>query len=216
MLLNEFETRDLEERVRTELRFRPDAKYREHSLLWWKRPFRLPKPWAVYALDTVNQEQIERTKEAVKGGLLAVTRPGEKLYALDWNHCAFLFDPRKDEEQRSEEQIEQMAPAVKKALLNAAAPGERLYAMDWYHCAFLYDPRKEEEQKNVKEADGDGKFRAAFPFYYPDGDYYFFLDESFRFGYLGHPWRKEIWVFGAELLPEIEKIAPSLGWRKLR
>ncbi len=170
MLLNEFETRDLEERVRTELRFRPDAKYRGHSLLWWKRPFRLPKPWAVYALDAVSQEQIEQTREAVKGCLLAVTRPGEKLYALDWNHCAFLYDPRKDEEQRSEEQIDEN--------------GEK-----WF---------------------------AAFPFYFPDGDYYFFLDEDFRFGYLGHPWRKEIWVFGAELLPGIEKIAPSLGWRKLR
>lgn len=169
MLLNEFETRDLEERVQTELRFRPDARYRGHSLRWWKRPFRLPRPWAVYALDEVSQEQIEQTKDAVKGCLLAVTAPGERLFAMDWEHCAFLFDPRKEEEQRS-----------------------------------------------VKLPDGDGKYRAAFPFYYPDGDYYFFLDEDFRFGYLGHPWRKEIWVFGAELLPEIEKIAPSLGWQKLR
>ena len=39
---------------------------------------------------------------------------------------------------------------------------------------------------------------------------------SLRFGYLGHPWRKEIWVFGEKLLPEIARIAPALGWKRLR
>ncbi len=170
MLLNERESKALEERVKTELRFRPDAKYREHSLLWWRRPFRLPRPWAVYALDACSQEQIEQTGEQVKGCLLAVTRPGERLYALDWQHSAFLFDPRKDEEQRDTPQIDEN--------------GE-----EW---------------------------TAAFPFYYPEGDYAFFLDEGFRFGYLGHPWRKEIWVFGETLLPEIARIAPALGWKRLR
>ena len=170
MLLNEQETRAVWDRVEKELHFRPDVQYRGHSLLWWKRPFRLPRPWAVYALDGVTEEQIGQTKDAVKGCLLAVTEPGERLYALDWQHAAFLFDPRKDEEQRPVTQVDE----------------------------------------NGEEWD------AAFPFYYPDGDYYFFLDESFRFGYLGHPWRKEIWVFGEELLPEIEKIAPGLGWKRLR
>ena len=168
MLLNEQETGILEERVSLTLRFRPDAKYRGHSLLWWKRPFRLPKPWAVYALDNMSQAQIER-----------------------------------------------MTPAVKNALLQATEPGKRLYAMDWHHCAFLYDPRKEHEQKRVKLAEEGGKYPAAFPFYYPDGDYYFFLDENFRFGYLGQPWRKEIWAFGEALLPELARIAPDLGWTKL-
>ena len=56
MLLNEQETRALEDRVSLELRFRPSAQTRSHSLLWWKRPFRLPKPWAVYALDDMSQE----------------------------------------------------------------------------------------------------------------------------------------------------------------
>ena len=170
MLLNEQDTRAVWERVHEDLRFRPDSKYRGHSLLPWRRPFRLPRPWAVYALDEGSQEQIGQTKDAVKRCLLAVTRPGERLYALDWNHCAFLYDPRKDEEQRPEEQTDEN--------------GET--------------------------------WTPAFPFYYPDGDYYFFLDEAFRFGYLGHPWRKEIWVFGERLLPEIARIAPALGWKKLR
>ena len=117
----------------------------------------------------------------------------------------------------SQDQIEQTAPAVKMALRNAAAePGKRLYALDWQHSAFLYDPGKDEEQKSVRLEDENGEYWAEFPFYYPDGDYYFFLDEEFRFGYLGHPWRNEIWAFGEKLLPELERIAPALGWKKLR
>lgn len=170
MLLNEQETKAVWDRVYGELRFKPDARYRGHSLLWWRRPFRLPKPWAVYALDESNLEQIEQTAEAVKPCLLAVTDPGKRLYALEWQGSAFLYDPRKDEEQRS-----------------------------------------------VKQVDENGEeWTAVFPFYYPDGDYYFFLDEDFCFGCLGHPWRQEIWVFGEKLLPEIAEIAPKLGWKKLR
>ena len=170
MLLNEQEYKAVRDRICGELRFRPDAKARGHSLLWWKRPFRLPRPWAVYALDGVSREQIEQTESAVKACFLAATEPGERLYAMDWQHSAFLFDPRKEEEQRSEQRT---------------------------------------------DADGE-VWTAEFPFCYPDGDYYFFLDERFRFGYLGHPWRKEIWVFGGRLLPEIDRAAPTLGWRRLR
>ena len=101
MLLNEQETRDLEERVLLKLRFRPAAGYRGHSLLWWKRPFRLPKPWAVYALDDMSQDQIEQMAPAVKKALLQTTAPGERLYAMDWYHSAFLYDPRKENEQKS-------------------------------------------------------------------------------------------------------------------
>ena len=90
MLLNEQETRDLEERVLLQLRFRPSAAYRGHSLLWWKRPFRLPKPWAVYALDDMSQNQIEQTAPAVKMALRnAAAESDKRLYALDWQHSAF-------------------------------------------------------------------------------------------------------------------------------
>ena len=167
MLLNEQETRELEERVLLQLRFRPAAGYRGHSLLWWKRPFRLPKPWAVYALDDMSREQIGQMSCAVKAALLKATEPGGRLYALDWQHSAFLFDPWK------------------------------------------------EDPKSVRLEDEAGEYWAEFPLGYPEGDYVFFLDENFRFGYLGHPWRKEVWVFGEKLLPEIAKITPTLGWKKL-
>ena len=97
MLLNEQDTKALEERIKTELRFRPDAKYRGHSLLWWRRPVRLPKPWAVYALDGSSQEQIEQTALAVKACYMSATVRDERIYALDWQHSAFLFDPWKED-----------------------------------------------------------------------------------------------------------------------
>ena len=170
MLLNEQESKAVWNRFTGQFRFRPDSQYRGHSLLWWKRPFRLTRPWAVYALEGMTEEQIGQTGKAVKAALLAATKPGGRLYALDWQHSAFLYDPRNEEEQRSERRTDENG-------------------QEW---------------------------TAVFPFYYPDGDYYFFLDEGFRFGYLGHPWRKEIWVFGEKLLPEIAKIAPDLGWKKIR
>ena len=45
--------------------------------------------------------------------------------------------------------------------------------------------------------------------------YYFFIEENFEFGYLGHPWRQEIWIFGRDLIKEIEQVYPELGWKKL-
>ena len=97
MLLNEQDTKALEERIKTELRFRPDAKYRGHSLLWWRRPVRLPKPWAVYSVDESSQEQIEQTALAVKACYMSATVRDERIYALDWQHSAFLFDPWKED-----------------------------------------------------------------------------------------------------------------------
>ena len=61
----------------------------------------------------------------------------------------------------------------------------------------------------------NGGYYAYFPSYIPDGDYSFFISEDFSFGYLGHPWRNEIWIFGEELIKETEKIYKTLGWKKL-
>ena len=48
-----------------------------------------------------------------------------------------------------------------------------------------------------------------------EADYYFFIEENFEFGYLGHPWRQEIWIFGRDLIKEIEQVYLELGWKKL-
>lgn len=108
---------------------------------------------------------------------------------------------------------------IKNAFINASAPSGHMYALDWQHSAFLFNPRNDDEQKS-KWIENDnhfgGGYNAYFPDFYPDGDYYFFIDEDFRFGYLGHPWRKEVWIFGESLIDEFEKIYKLLGWTKIK
>ena len=38
-----------------------------------------------------------------------------------------------------------------------------------------------------------------------NGDYYFFIDVNFHFGYLGHPWQQKVWIYGKKLIEEFKK-----------
>jgi hypothetical protein len=38
----------------------------------------------------------------------------------------------------------------------------------------------------------------------PDGDYFIYLAEDFRFGTFGHPWEQSLCVFGSDLLDLVE------------
>ena len=112
-----------------------------------------------------------------------------------------------------------MNSLITNAFTKCTNPGECIYALDWQHSAFLYDPRNADEQQSVFVSDEKymgGGYNAYFPGYYPDGDYYFFISEDFRFGYLTHPWREEAWVFGDELIKEFEGFYESIGWKKLK
>lgn len=110
---------------------------------------------------------------------------------------------------------EQFCSLITNAFLNCTTPGELLYALDWHHSAFLFDPRITEQMKSqyIEDSRHPGvEYVAYFPGYYPDGDYYFFIDEHFRFGYLSHPWRKEVWIFGNCLMKEFDTIYVPLHW----
>lgn len=152
------------DRVNTELGFRPDCRHRTHSFDCYV-PFRLDKPYVVYDISQMEDVHCNRMKKLV--------------------HNAFV---------------------------QAAKDGKRMYALDWQHSAFLFNPRNPDEMKSVKTEDG---YSAYFPDFYPDGDYYFFIDEAFRFGYLGHPWREEVWIFGDALIQAFEEIFQKLGWREI-
>lgn len=118
----------------------------------------------------------------------------------------------------SETQIDDMDDLITAAFIHCTVEGELLYALDWQHCGFKFDPRHDEERKSIYVEDSrymGGGYHAYFPGYYPDGDYYFFIDCKFRFGYLGHPWQEKIWIFGTDLMNEFEHIAGRLGWRKI-
>lgn len=111
--------------------------------------------------------------------------------------------------------FEQFDHLITEALIKCTMPGEQLYALDWQHSAFLFDPRDPRQMESFYVEDSryyGGGYFAYFPPYYPDGDYYFFIDEHFRFGYLSHPWRKEVWIWGESLFTEFENIYKQFGW----
>jgi len=113
------------------------------------------------------------------------------------------------------EHTDAMDDLILSAFLNCTQPGERLYALDWQHSSFLFDLRADGEMESIYVQDPryiGGGYYAHFPPFYPDGDYYFFIDEKLRFGYLAHPWRREVWIFGNALVEEFERIYRQLGW----
>lgn len=156
------------DRIDDELKFKPSCSYRGHSMSE-SIPFEIEHPYSVYAIDEMNEDQIEIMDNLIRKCLIMCADENTVWYALDWQHSAFKFNPQNIEEQKSV----------------------------WF-----------EDERYF-----GGGYDAFFPSFYPDGDYYFFIDENFENGYLGHPWRQEVWVFGSKLKAEIEKNVAELGWR---
>ena len=76
-----------------------------------------------------------------------------------------------------------------------------IYVLNWQHDCFEYNPNENIKlYYNLPNDERD----FYFPSYYPNGDYYFFISKDFSYGMLGHPWRKEIYIFGEELIQEFE------------
>ena len=69
----------------------------------------------------------------------------------------------------------------------------------------------EDISMNYNYYDPDRQCQVYFPTYYPDGDYYFFIDSTWNCGIFGHPWRNEIIVMGKELIKRFEKNKGRLG-----
>jgi len=144
--------------VYEKLKFSPSYAYHGHSMNV-SLPFQIPEEYAVYGIDHMTEKQIDFLYQKMPEILIAVTEPEQKIYALDWHHSAFLFNPRNPEDQKDS---------------------------------------------------------AYFPAFVPDGDYYFFIEQNFQFGYLGHPWRQEVWIFGEKLLNQTEKFYLEFGWNKIK
>ena len=119
-----------------------------------------------------------------------------------------------DISQITDEQADLLYELAPTALANCLPNGYQLYAIDWFHNFILYDPRNLENMQSNEPAtpqfNKDGI--AYFNGFYPDGDYYFFLDKYGAFGYLSHPWREEVWIYGEPLIKEFEKIYKQIGF----
>lgn len=135
-------------------------------------------------------------------------------FEIKEEHSIYSFDIEIDENQ-----IDKLNELMKNIFADIANEDTKMYALDWQHSAFLYNPKNEEEQKSIWKKDDrymGGGYNAYFPSFLPDGDYYFFIEENFRFGYLGHPWRREIWVWGEELIAKMDEIYSTIGFNKIK
>lgn len=115
----------------------------------------------------------------------------------------------------SEEQGDLLYELAPQAIQNCLKPGYRIYAVDWNHNTVLYDPLNPATAQSTHPTSPSFTKNglAYFLGFYPDGDYYFFIDRYGAFGYLSHPWREEVWIFGISLVEEFEKIYRQLGWQ---
>ena len=115
----------------------------------------------------------------------------------------------------SDAQIDLLYDLAPQAIQNCLKPGYMIYAIDWNHNTVLYDPLKPENARSTHPTipffttNGLGYYHG----FYPDGDYIFYIDRYGAFGYLSHPWREEVWIFGLSLVNEFEKIYGQLGWK---
>lgn len=155
VILDKALEKQLWDRMLTEYQFSP----RRDTI-----PFSFPHPYKLYGLGA-PWTQAQETE--INGVFEALVPKQGFLYALDWNHDCFIFNPR-----------------------------ERIPL--YYH---YYDA---ERGVNV-----------YFPGYYPDGDYHFFLARDWSFGMLGHPWRKELYLWGDELMAHFERLAGYLALREM-
>lgn len=175
------------DKIYSELKFTPSGKYRGHSFEV-PLPFEIKKPFVVYAIDDMTVEQIDAMNVKVRECFAKTVRDGERLYALDWQHSSFVFDPNAE-------------PSGDPPWLG---DGDTTGFPEPPVCQFIHDERYL-----------NGGYNAYYPTFFPDGDYHFFVEENLEYGLLGHPWRVEIWVFGERFIPNIEKISGSLGWVKI-
>jgi hypothetical protein len=84
---------------------------------------------------------------------------------------------------------------------------EYILALDWQHECYWVNP-------NVKfERDEFGEWIIPI---FPNGDYYFFIQKDFKWGFLGHPWERSITIFGKELINGFGKHKPRMFHKILR
>ena len=76
------------ERVERELGFRPGV-VRMHDFSG-QLPFDLPGAYAVYGIEDMTVEQLDLLEELARGIFAEAAGVGERVYALDWHHSAFL------------------------------------------------------------------------------------------------------------------------------
>ena len=106
-----------------------------------------------------------------------------------------------------ENNYKNLEDCIVKAFLDCINEREYLYALDWQHSSYLFNP----SLKTILNEWGEWPITL-----YPNGDYYFFINETMSWGYLGHPWEKSISIFGEEFIKAVEKNRPNIFNKEIR
>ncbi|MGG0658691.1 DUF2716 domain-containing protein [Rummeliibacillus pycnus] len=78
---------------------------------------------------------------------------------------------------------------------------EYILALDWQHECYWVNSRLKFDRDEFGEW--------TIPIF-PNGDYYFFIQKDFKWGFLGHPWERSITIFGKELINAFDKHKPIM------
>lgn len=93
MLIDDSELYDkVWNRVYTQLNFKPDCQYRAHTFDS-NGPFVIRDECSVYGIENMGDAHIDSMDEIIKNIFIHITSEGERIYALDWQHSAFLYNP---------------------------------------------------------------------------------------------------------------------------
>lgn len=84
------------------------------------------------------------------------------------------------------------------ALKKCSKENETIFALDWQHDCYKGNLLSQIESINELPIS-----------HFPDGDYYFFVNEDFSWGYLTHPWEQSITVFG-EMAKRVRENQPQI------
>lgn len=100
MLLNNESSKEVWERVSSELHFVPDSSVNEHSFDDLV-PFKIDGNFAVYGIEEMTDNQADIMDDIIKNIFAEISKTGERMYALDWRHSSFLYDPKNEDDQKA-------------------------------------------------------------------------------------------------------------------
>jgi hypothetical protein len=65
------------------------------------KAFDIPYAYVIYDISNLKEENIDVMDELITAVFVNCTNENDYMYALDWNHSSFKFNPRNKEEQKS-------------------------------------------------------------------------------------------------------------------
>lgn len=129
------------------------------------------------------------------------------IYPKDWPSLQLrepyiIYDIRDDfDYSRYEELYKDLEEKMIKVFKKVTLENESIIVLDWQHVCYHFNPRLETIKNEFD--------RGPVPLL-PEGDYCFFIQKDFQWGYLGHPWEKTVSVFGEALITQIEQNKPDI------